>query len=271
MPNGSERERPVEPIIVPDTLRAAVAGYDWYRDLVGEADATVHRLHHAQGPELFLKHGSGEIADAIADEFVRLRWLGHHVPAAPVRSFVALDDEAWLLTAAVPGRTAFQWLTDHPARQREIVAAIVDFLRRLHAIPIALCPFDSGHDVRLVAAERRMAAGEVDVEDFGAAHDGWTARDVWDEMMPLCPARPDRVVTHGDFSLDNILIADERVTGVIDGGRIGVADRYQDLAILSDCLNEFDAALSGYMFAAYGIATPDEDRLRFHLCLDEFF
>lgn len=60
-------------------------------------------------------------------------------------------------------------------------------------------------------------------------------------------------------------------SGCIDVGRLGVAGRYQDLAILWNGLREFDGALGARLFARYGIGVPDERRLRFHLTLDECF
>lgn len=62
-----------------------------------------------------------------------------------------------------------------------------------------------------------------------------------------------------------------QVTGLIDVGRLGLADPYQDLAVLWNCLNEFGTELQQQMWADYCIQTPDADRLEFHLCLDEMF
>ncbi|NJB98437.1 aminoglycoside phosphotransferase [Sphingomonas trueperi] len=84
------------------------------------------------------------------------------------------------------------------------------------------------------------------------------------------PATFDRVVTHGDFSLDNLLVADGEVTGCIDLGRVGIADRWQDLAILWHSLAEFGDKAAAAMLQSYGIAV-DPARLAFHLRLDEFF
>lgn len=79
------------------------------------------------------------------------------------------------------------------------------------------------------------------------------------------------MVTHGDFSLDNILIVGGAVVGCIDLGRVGIADRYQDLAILANCLAEFDPVLERRMFTRYGLPEPDDAKLRLHLLLDELF
>jgi aminoglycoside 3'-phosphotransferase-1 len=61
------------------------------------------------------------------------------------------------------------------------------------------------------------------------------------------------------------------VVGCIDVGRGGIADRYQDLAILWNCLGEFDGELQARLFQRYGIAEPDRRKLAFHLMLDEMF
>ena len=87
----------------------------------------------------------------------------------------------------------------------------------------------------------------------------------------MLPLEFDRVFTHGDFTLDNLLIEGGAVVGCIDVGRAGVADRYQDLALLWNCLGEFGLDLQARLFAQYGIDRPDPRRMGFHLLLDELF
>lgn len=265
------REVAVDPVAPPAGLAEAVRGYEWARDTVGESGGAVYRLHAPGRETLYLKHGRGEVAGDVIDETARLRWLEGRSSAPLVRGFAPSLEEAWLLMTAVPGRTAYQWLEAEPDRRGEIVTAIAEHLRAFHSLPVDECPFDSGHRLRLAHARRMMEAGLVDASDFGEEHTGWTPRRVWDEMLGLLPIETDPVVTHGDYSLDNILLEDGRVAGCVDMGRLGVADRYQDLAILRDCLGEFDAGLQARLFDAYGIAEPDPRKLRFHLALDEFF
>lgn len=265
------RERGARPGRPPPGLERLVAGRRWSRDLVGESGAAVHRLCAPGAGDLYLKHGVGPAARDVADERDRLAWLDGRLGAPEVRGFAAADGEAWLLTGAVPGPTAYQRMRDDPGGRAAVVDALAAHLRALHALDLADCPFDAGHRGRLLAARRRLEAGEVDASDFGEAHRGWTPARVWDEMVPLAPAEPDLVVTHGDYSLDNLFVADGAVAGMIDVGRLGAADRYQDLAILWDSLGEFGAEWPGRMVRAYGVERVDGDRLRFHLCLDEFF
>ncbi len=61
------------------------------------------------------------------------------------------------------------------------------------------------------------------------------------------------------------------VTGCIDLGRAGLADRYQDIAILWNSLGAFGADLQSRLPAALGEGTGDRARIDFHLLLDELF
>lgn len=279
LPEG--RERPAAPVPTPPDLSVLVAGRTWRRNLVGEAGAAVHRLSLDGAADLYLKHGTGDVARDIADEAARLRWLAPHVSTPHVVYYAADGEEAWLLTTALPGRTAYERMAAEPAHAPRVAALIGAFLKTLHALSAARCPFDSGADGRLNLAKARMEAGLVDVDDFDDAHAGWSAEQVWDKMIALRPTVADPVVTHGDYSLDNILIADgpitdspitdSHVSGCIDLGRLGVADRYQDLAIAWNCLDEFGPNAQQAFLDAYGLAELDADRLAFHLALDEFF
>jgi len=270
--SGQDREEPCDAVALPASLTDGVQGYQWARDRAGQSGGAVYRLYgRADAPDLFLKHGRGAAADDVTDEMVRLRWLADYIPVPAVVHFVRTREEAWLLMTKMPGKTAFQILAADCDAGAEIVDALAEFLRRLHAIPIDACPFNSGHAFRLGRARARIDAGVIDVDDFDPERAGWTAEKVWRAAHALLPFPPDPVVTHGDFSLDNLLIREGRVSGCIDVGRAGIADRYQDLAILWNGLCEFGDPLSARLFDRYHIDTPDERKLRFHLLLDELF
>lgn len=266
------REHACRPISVPASLSACLARYEWARDKVGQSGGAVYRLHGKLGfPDLFLKHGVNCFAADLTDEMVRLDWLSRHVPVPAVEHFVAIPGEAWLLMNAMPGRTAYQTFLESPDDNGAIVDALARFLQRFHAIPPEDCPFNSDHRHRLARARERIDAELVDEADFDEEREGWNAERVWDAAQELLPLESDRVVTHGDFSLDNIMILDGEVVGCIDVGRVGLADRYQDLAILWNSLGEFEPGLQDRLLARYGIGEPNERKLLFHLLLDELF
>ena len=266
------RERACAAPQLPATMAADLGPYRWARDSVGESGGAVYRLFGTPGaPDLFLKHGEGAIADDVTDEMVRLRWLAGHVRVPAVVRFLRTADQAWLLMTALPGRTAYQILDSQPDGRDAVVDALAAFLHRLHAIPVHACPFNADHRFRLTRARARIDADAVEVDDFAAARQGWTADQVWAALQALLPLAPDPVVTHGDFTLDNLLIDDAGAVGCIDVGRVGIADPYQDLALLHDSLGAFDPALQDRLFRRYGIDRPDRRKLDFHLLLDELF
>jgi aminoglycoside 3'-phosphotransferase I len=267
-----DREEVCEAARLPACLSVMLADYGWSRDAVGESGGAVFRLHSkSDSPDLYLKHGSGAVADDITDEMSRLCWLAGRVPVPAVKNFVRTPMEAWLLIEAMPGKTAYQMLEASHHNHLDIVDALAAFLRRLHAIPVCECPFNSAHTSRLTQARARIDAGLIDVDDFDDERQGWSADQVWEAMQSQLPLAPDPVVTHGDFSLDNLLMQNGEVVGCIDVGRLGIADRYQDLAIIWNCLGEFDSSLQERFWQKYGVPEVDERKLEFHLLLDELF
>lgn len=270
--SGGNCDTACAPVAVPASLAAAVHGYRWSRDTIGASGASVYRLNGKPGaPDLFLKTGTAPVAADITAEAARLRWLGAYLPVPTVIAFIAADSAAWLLMTALPGRSARQVLAADPAAGGAVVDALAAFMRRIHAIPGRACPFDNALGPRLAHARARIDAGAVDEHDFDQERLGQTAEHVWADVQALLPLAPDRVVTHGDFSLDNLLIEGGAVTGCIDVGRAGIADRCQDLAILWTGLGEFSEDLADRLIAQYGMGAPDERRFHFHVLLDELF
>ncbi|OAN58317.1 APH(3') family aminoglycoside O-phosphotransferase [Sphingomonas sp. TDK1] len=263
------REAAIAAGMVPEGLAAAVAGRRWFRDCVGESGCAVYRLTASGEVDLYLKVAETETLSDLVDEMVRLRWLDGRFPVPKLRHFL-LEAAGWMLTERLPGQTAYQLLEADLAAAPALAAALGRFLRQLHALPAERCPFNADHQLRMAAARDRMEAGLVAEDEFDDARLGKTAREVWEEMLAAMPADFDRVVTHGDFSLDNIFIVDGQVTGCIDLGRVGLADPWQDLAILWNSLKEFGEEAATAMLQAYGIPM-DPAKLDFHLRLDEFF
>lgn len=267
----SQSNHPPE-LLFPSTLRERMEGYRFSADTVGESDADVYRLDGAAGrPSLFLKHASGEAAVDLTGEVARLGWLGTYLPVPEIVCFIRDADEAWLLTMALEGSSADDVLRSEPARREEVIDSLSCFMLRLHAIPTEECPFNSQFAFRLHKARRRIDAGVVDTDDFDDEREGWTAEQVWTAIREHTAPDREPVVTHGDFSLDNILISDGKVSGCIDVGRLGLADPYQDLAILWNCLRDFEPELQARLFQQYGLPHIDRNRLDLHLMLDELF
>jgi aminoglycoside 3'-phosphotransferase-1 len=263
---------PALPEGIAAALRQQAGAGTWQQNIVGQSGCTVWRIADGDGGNAhYLKYGAGEAAGAVLDEAVRLRWLARFLPVPHIAAFALAGDAAWLLTGALPGATAWQVLTGHPEQAEAVVDAIAAFLNRLHAIAPETCPFTATAPHRLALAQARIAAGLVDEADFDEERAGWSAARVWDALqaLPLPSARP--VVTHGDFSLDNILMTGGAVTGCIDVGRAGLADRYQDIAILWNGLAEFGEGLQTRLLAALGEGDGDRARIDFHLLLDELF
>ncbi len=237
----------------------------------GESGSIVYRLTAVKRPTLFLKNGAGTVAADIAEEHRRLRWLTGQWPVPEIVDYAETPAGAWLLTTALPGRSAQQWLDEHPDRQADAVRAMAKHLAWMHQLPIERCPFDAGLTRRIEVARSNAAAGQVDLDDLDPEREGWSVQQLCARLDELMPSVIDPVVTHGDFSLDNIFLDDAgAVTGCLDVGRAGVADRWQDLAILWNCLRDIDPALAETLFDAYG-APLDAAKIELYLLLDEFF
>jgi aminoglycoside phosphotransferase len=131
----------------------------------------------------------------------------------------------------------------------------------------------SSIDDRLALAARRLGAGLVDPREFEPIHSRYEPETLYEHLLTMRPPGPeDPVVVHGDPSLDNTILAGDRVSGYVDLGRAGVSDRYLDLAIVSrELATRVSPHALGPFFAAYGLDAPDVRKVDFYLLLDEFF
>ncbi|WP_323014025.1 APH(3') family aminoglycoside O-phosphotransferase [Devosia sp.] len=256
---------------VPAELPAAFAslrGHDWQRVTLGKSGADVWRIDMGGGNVVFLKTGPAQALSELPGEAERLEWLAHMGLRAPrLVELVQTATRHWLLMTQVPG----QDLTHETGRPEELCRMMAQGLRRLHALDPRHCPFDQSVSRQLAAGAARVEAGLVDEDDFDARHRGWSAAEVLAWVEANRPSEAELVVTHGDACLPNLMADGGRFSGIIDCGRLGLADRWQDLALAcrSIMFNCGEAYVAPFL-QAYGAAW-DPVKYRFYNALDELF
>lgn len=209
------------------------------------------------GSLLFLKlHPTGS---AIADEAVRLRWAQEYLPVPRLLEYGSDGDYDWLLTEGLAGVDA-----THPvADPRALVVALGEGLRAFHAAaPPLECPFTFSAATAVEHVRGRLAAGLIDPSrDFHAEHTGLSPQEAVRRFVALTPRTEELVVCHGDYCLPNVMLEDGKVTGYLDLGWLGVADRWLDLAACAwSCDFNLGPGHGALLFEAYGVPL-DEDRL----------
>ena len=236
---------------------------------VGMSGASVERWG-----DRFLKAAPPTWDRGLDAEAARLRWLASTPLAAHAAEVLAFEPgppNDRLLTTALSGVDLTELDLEDPTTAADAAHRFGALLRAFHdGLDPAACPFDARLDVRLAAAERRVAEGAVDDEEFEPEYAGWAPAAVLEELRRTRPAGEDLVVTHGDWCFPNVVVDDATgAWGVCDLAGLGVGCRWYDLGIgaRSTMHNVGEANVPAF-FAGYGIE-PDEARLRYYVLLDE--
>ncbi|MEU4745098.1 aminoglycoside 3'-phosphotransferase, partial [Actinosynnema sp. NPDC023658] len=230
-----------------------------------ELGGLTFRLDGDGGPRYVKWVAAGTPEIDLAGEAERLAWA-HRWARVPRALDHGIDAEgAWLITAAVPGRSAVElrWKTEPGVA----ATAIGHGLRLLHdALPVDQCPFDWSVERRLVRADQRIADGEGP-DDWFPEHRHLGVAEATTRLGEP-PAIDRLVVCHGDACAPNTLLHDDGTFAAhVDLGSLGVADRWADLAVATWSLDRnHGPGFDGTLYDAYGI-DPDPERIAYYRLL----
>ena len=231
---------PIGDVPVPERVRALARGAAltpvWRNDYGGVTFRT--------DDERYIKHGPRNAESSLADETVRLEWAGRWAPVPDVLEAGADRSEEWLVTRAIPGESAVsaRW-TAEPATA---VRAVGEGLRALHdALPVDDCPYDWSVPSRIANAAGRG----IRVPD----------------SLHEAPLVDRLVVCHADACCPNTLLGDDgRWLAHVDLGRLGIADRWADIAVASMSTEwNYGPGWEDAVIEAYGVE-PDRERLAYY-------
>lgn len=208
-----------------------------------------------------------------------LRWLEGKLPVSRVIAHENVDGTSYLLTTRAEGEmVCSQPLLSEP---KEVTRLMAKALKMMWSVDITHCPVNYGLDNKLKLAEYYVENGlcDTDVEPETYGEGGF--RDPADLLSWLKNNRPEEefVLSHGDCCLPNIFAKDGEISGFIDLGRSGTADRYQDIALCWRSLKHNYDGRFGYKYEGYdpnllfeylGIE-PDMEKIRYYILLDELF
>lgn len=258
---------------LPSGVRALIDNLPYTVDSTGMSGSRVLVF-----PEAVLKIGP---LNVLTDGMVRLmRWLEGRLPVPRVLHFERDAKTEYLLMTRMPGRMACD--PKYLEQPETLLHLLAEALHMLWDVEVAGCPQRRSLEGELAHARRSLEAGIVDFsgaepDTFGPG--GFESpekllRWLEDNRPPL-----ETAFSHGDCCLPNIFFQGDRVSGFIDLGDAGVADRWRDLALCYRSLKHNTNGFHGYtvpgfrperLFDALGIR-PDWDKLRYYILLDEFF
>ena len=245
-------------------------------------DVSLQRMDHSESgdlvfriegaPPLFAKIGDPDRRISCAElarESAALRWLEGRAAAARLVWSGEVGGRPALLTEGIAG-VALHALAPDQAEAGAIAA--LQALARLHAIPIASCPFDERLAVKLAESRRRVALGEIEVDRLDPANANRAPTAILAELIANCPPSEDLVVTHGDACWPNLILRPDGEVAIIDLGRFGVADRHQDLALFvrSGRRNVPGLDVEALLARHYPVAA-DPEKLAYYRQLDELY
>lgn len=259
---------------LPKKIKNMIGNRPYTLDKIGMSDSQVLLFH-----DMVLKIRP-EDSEA-QTELEMMRWMQGRLPVPEILCHEVEGDHSFLLMSRITGKMSCDLsFINEPER---LIDVLCEGLKMLWSVDISECPCDASLDYHLAAAEYNVRNGLVDTDDAEQETFGENGfKDPEDLLEWLKANRPkeDLVLSHGDFCLPNVFANEKGVSGFIDLGRAGVADRYRDIAICYRSLTsnlrgsygdhppvEFDPNL---LFERLGIE-PDWEKIRYYILMDELF
>jgi len=260
---------------LPKIISNKITGMKWTCDEIGMSGSTILLFD-----EMVLK--IEKISRSSEHEKLLLGWLDGKLSVPKIIETATHDGYSFLLTSRLHGEMACS--ENSLQNIEDTVAALVTGLKMLWQIGISNCPCTNTIADKLIQAEYNIKNGLVDMDDFNPetfTTEGFN--DVPDLYRHLDRNRPaeDLVFSHGDFCLPNVFVSGSNITGFLDWGNGGIADRWQDIALCARSLRSNCIEYAGYseeeyqkykslLFNELGFG-PDEEKMRYYVLLDELF
>lgn len=215
------------------------------------------------------------------NEYRMILWLQKKLPVPRVLAYEIVDRKSYLLMSKCSGKMACE--EEYMRSPEAQVKVLAEGLKKLWRVDIADCPGDWSLQNKLAAAREQVEMGLVDMDNvepdtFGEK--GFRSPEDLLQWLYDHQRGEELVLSHGDYCLPNIFGEGNGVSGYIDLGRTGIADKWCDIALCYRSLSHnYMGRYHGHAYPAYddmllfrelGIE-PDWEKIRYYILLDELF
>jgi aminoglycoside phosphotransferase len=260
--------------ILPAEIKELVKPRSLIPNNIGESKSDVFKVDLIDENCGYLKIcESSYVLSEIKQEISILNWLEHKLEVPKSIRLVEAKGITYFLMTAVDGTSLAERSSAYSALECMKLGA--RFLKKIHSISTEKCPFRRDLKITLNLAKNNLNRRLVDESDFDESRRGMAAHEVYEDLIKNIPKeKEDLVFTHGDYCFPNIIVNNGGVSGVVDLGRAGVADRHQDIALF---LRSFESNMKqkpdvDLFLVEYGlIKNLSLQKLEFYKNLDEFF
>ncbi len=265
----------MEAIWLPDEIKCIVRGKPYEENNIGMSDSQVFMFE-----DMVLKI---QAASEEADNEARVsRWLKDRIPVPRIAAYCTAGKRAYCLMSRIYGKMLCDEV--YMTNPQKLLDIVTQALQMLWSVDISDCPCDNSLSVKLAMAGHNVENGKVDLDNVEPETFGENGFSSPAELLRwLENNRPeeDSAFSHGDFCLPNLFADKDKVTGFIDLGKMGIADRWQDIALCYRSLkHNFEGKYNGgklyegyypeMLFEKLGVK-PDWEKLKYYILLDELF
>ncbi len=258
---------------LPERIQELVAAKLYVCDQTGLSGSEV-RLYD----DMVLKFSSHR--PDTANSVRMMRWLKGRLPVPEVLAYEEDPEREFVLMSRIRGKMACDDI--YLSRPQVLIPLLAEGLRMFWKVGITDRPVRQSLDIELAEARYRVEHSLVDMircepDTYGLG--GFESPAALLDWLETHRPPMDPVLSHGDFCLPNIFLEGERVSGFIDLGNAGIADRWRDISLCYRSLKHNCDGTYGtvypdvwpeQLFDALGIV-PDWEKLRYYILLDELF
>lgn len=265
----------MENIWLPDQIRTAIEGRAYEKNNIGMSGSQVFLFE-----DMVLKIQN--VSKETENEVRVCKWLRGKLPVPEIIEYTVVEDRAYCLMTRIRGKMLCE---DVYMNDPELLLGLVtQAMKLLWSVDIRECPCDNSLDIQLEMARYQVENDLVQIEN--AEPETFGKNGFGSPAELFCWLEDHRheeelVFSHGDFCLPNVLADGDKVTGFIDLGRMGIADRWRDIAICDRSLrHNFEGTYNGgipykgyssdRLLKSLGIK-EDKEKWDYYILLDELF
>ncbi len=214
-------------------------------------------------------------------EYDIMKWLQGKLPVPKILAYEISNEKSYLLMSKINGKMACE--EEYMKNSSVQTKLLSSGLEMLWNIDISGCPVNWRLENKLAQASYNIKNGLVDLENVEPDTFGENGfQDPTTLLQWLYENQPEEelVLSHGDYCLPNIFGIEDKITGYIDLGRTGIADKWCDIALCYRSLSHnYTGKYNQKQYVGYDDLLlfkmlniePDWKKIRYYILLDELF